>query len=272
MKFLDGQQVAAFIQVRQAASLAKLKQIYKTIPKLVIIITDDRQGQVAYAQLKAKYAAIIGAEVQVHRVVQEKVPHLLQQLDKPQTQGVMLQLPLQDPRQTDQLCNLLPPDKDVDGLNPRSTYISSAATAVDWLLASYGIDLRNKQLVILGLGKLVGQPLYDLWKNAQLAVHGMDENNLSWSRIKQADLVVAATGQPSLIHSKHLGQGGVVLDVGGQYLDGRWVGDIHPLVYEERQDLVITPKRGGVGPLTIAVLFDNLITAALKQKAIPYKS
>ena len=265
MRLLDGRELAGFIQARQAKKVRSLKQSAKIIPRLAIVKTTDDPVSEIYIKLKASYAQGIGVEVDIHRVEQADIAALMKQLDQPDIQGIIIQLPLADPGETGEICRLIPVDKDVDGLNADSSYVSATATAVNWLLAGYGIDLSSKRIVILGSGKLVGKPLLELWRKAQLKVTSMDEHNVDWQQVKQADLLVTATGQAKLIQPHHLGEQAIVVDVGAQYVDGQLVGDVDPAIYQTRDDLTITPIKGGVGPLTICVLFENLLTAALRQ-------
>ena len=123
----------------------------------------------------------------------------------------------------------------------------------------------NKRIVIVGQGKLIGQPLSNLWQLADLNIEAMDKHSLCFETIKQADIIVTATGQPGSLKAIHFKDKAVVIDAGSASVDGRLIGDIDPNIYETRDDLKITPQKGGVGPLTIAVLFENLITASRRN-------
>ena len=263
MKFLDGTQLADFIKTRQTKALRSLKQVDGLTAKLAIIVTIEDQVIDTYIRLKEEYAADIGASVAVYRIQQAEAPTLLDKLTKDDSiHGIIIQLPLAEPNKTDKLCQLIPTEKDIDGLNPASSHDSAAATAVNWLLAGYGIDLHDKKLIIIGKGKLIGKPLFEIWQASGLQVTSMDEKNLSFEKIKQADVVVTATGKPGLIKAEHLAEKAVVIDAGTTLVGKNLVGDIDPEVYEIRDDLTITPQKGGVGPMTITILFEHLIIAA----------
>ena len=263
MKFLDGRELAGFVEVRQTKAVRSLKQAHRIVPGLAIITTTEDPLIDSYIRLKQKYAARIGAKLDLHRVSQSEVVHLLKQLNSdPQSHGIVIQLPLADISQTDKLCQLISPAKDVDGLNPASSYDSATATAINWLLAGHGINLVGKKIVIIGKGRLVGEPLTDIWQKSKLEVQAMDKDDLSWQVVREAEVVIAATGQAGLVTSEHLADGAVVIDAGTTVEKGQISGDISPDVYEQRHDLIIAPKQGGVGPLTVAVLFENLIAAA----------
>ena len=268
MRLLNGRELSGYVKVRQAKAVRSLKQANGITPGLAIIMTTDNPSIETYVRLKQAYADEMGVSFQLHRPKQADVPALMKQLQADTSiHGVVLQLPLADPAQTDDFCQLIPPAKDIDGLNPQADYDGATATAVNWLLTGYGIDLAGKKLVIIGQGKLVGQPLLKLWQNSKFDVVAMDKDNLSKQTIKQAQVVVTATGRPSLLKADDLAAKAVVVDAGSACVDGQLAGDIDPEVYQKRDDLIITPKFGGLGPVTINVLFENLLTAA--QKTIP---
>ena len=176
--------------------------------------------------------------------------------------GMILQLPIEDSSQTDEFVNMIDPNKDVDGLNKASKFISATAVAIDWLINGYGINLDNKKIVIVGNGRLVGAPLYKLWKGARYNVEVCDKSTTNLTeKVREADVIVSATGSPRLITNDMIKNGAVVVDAGTASEDGLVVGDVDDSI-RERQDITITPKKGGVGPLTITALFDNLLIAA----------
>lgn len=263
MRFLNGRQIADFVQVRQTKAVARLKQTSGQTPGLAIIVTTDNQSINTYVNLKQAYAEAIGVNFVQHRVSQAELPSLMSKLKTDKTiHGVVLQLPLADPTETDKLCKLIPAVKDIDGLNPASSYDGATAQAVNWLLTGYNIELKDKRIVVIGQGKLVGAPLLKIWQAGQLAVKAMDKDNLSRSSIKQAQVIVTATGQPNLLQADDIGPRAVVVDAGSACVDGQIAGDLDPQIYQNRDDLTITPKIGGLGPVTIAVLFENLLAAA----------
>jgi methylenetetrahydrofolate dehydrogenase (NADP+)/methenyltetrahydrofolate cyclohydrolase len=134
--------------------------------------------------------------------------------------------------------------------------------AINWLLAGYAIDLRAKKITIVGKGRLVGAPLARMWQDSgyNVTVLGKSAGDIT-EIIKSSDVIVTATGVPGLISATMIPVGAVVVDAGTASEDGVIVGDISADV-RGRDDLTITPEKGGVGPLTVAALFDNVITAA----------
>lgn len=268
MKILDGRELVGYIQERQAKQVRGLRQQWNRFPKLAIIIANDQPVIDTYVRLKQSYGEEILVDVDVYRVAQPDVLALIQTLNADESvYGIIVQLPLTDPSQTDAIVNMIAPEKDVDGLGEDAAYVSATATAIDWLAAGYNVTLKNREIAIVGQGRLVGAPLAQLWRNGGLAINTYDETTTDLkSELRKADVIVTATGVPGLIQSDMISPGKVVIDAGTASENGQIVGDVAQDV-RERQDLTITPVRGGVGPLTIAALFDNVITAA--RKTIP---
>lgn len=263
MRLLDGKSLAEFIKARQTRELEKQKRTKGLRPHLAIVMTGNNLVSDAYVALKREYAAEIGAETSLHKCEQAQAAQLIKKLgEDPVVTGIIVQLPLDDPAETDTVCKLIPPAKDVDGLNPSSKRDSATATAIDWLLAGYGIGLKDKKLVIAGKGRLVGAPLFKLWQEAGLDVTAMDDNDLSMSAVAAADVIVTATGNPGLLTIDDIKDGAVVVDAGAASVNGKLTGDIDPGVYASEKNLTITPRKGGVGPMTIAVLFERLIAGS----------
>lgn len=157
------------------------------------------------------------------------------------------------------------PEKDVDGL-ASDVFEPATAVAIDWLLAGYNVELVGKKIAVVGQGLLVGKPLAKRWKNSSLDVKTFDEQNAEEMRetLSNFDVVVTAVGKAGLISSEMLKQKAVVVDAGTSSENGVIKGDVAEEVRENRQDLTITPKIGGVGPLTVAALIDNVIISARK--------
>ena len=170
--------------------------------------------------------------------------------------GIIIQLPLAHCDES--ILQLIPNEKDVDGL--RGERDTATAMAIHWLLTGYGIELPSLKLAVVGRGKLVGAPLLKMWQESHYDVE-MFHRGDDLMRLKDFDVVVTATGQPGLIHSEMLKNGAVVVDAGTASEKGVIKGDIAEDVRETRDDLTITPKIGGVGPLTVAMLFENVIRA-----------
>lgn len=266
MKLLNGKDLAEFIKERQAHQVRGLRQAAQVAPKLAIIVTVDNPVIEVYMRAKQKYGEDIEVDVEIHRISQEEIAKNLQSLNSdPSVHGIIIQLPLQDPSQTQELCDLVAPEKDVDGLGVQPAFDPATPLAIQWLLAGYNIELRGKKILILGRGKLVGAPLSKIYNEMELDVESADSSTKNLTELAlDSDIIVTATGSPAVLKPEMLKQGAVVVDAGVASEEGKTVGDLDPAVYE-RDDLTITPAKGGVGPLTISALFDNVIRAARMQ-------
>lgn len=265
MKLLNGQELASYIQERQIRQVRALRQAHHIAPTLAIIQTNSDPVSNAYISLKEAYGDDMLIDVSVHRVDQTEVLSLIETLNNDLlVHGIIVQLPLDDPAQTDEIVNAIAPVKDVDGLGERAAYVSATATAIDWLLAGYNVDLKSKKIAIVGNGRLVGAPLARLWQTTGYDVSVYDDQTGDLAAaLRSAQVVVSAAGVPGLITEHMLQPNAVVVDAGTASEGGRIVGDVATSV-RERRDITITPEKGGVGPLTITALFDHVIQAARK--------
>lgn len=320
MKLLNGNELAGFIKERQAKEVRRLAQAYAVVPKLAIVQVKNDPVINTYVKLKKQYGADIGAAVDIHFVAQEATEETIERLNNDiEVHGIIVQLPLNDVSETDKICNLVSPDKDVDALGdpeaPWPTHLSdpqgaserrtepyqkyaegavgqatqriaktgdrlsgfagkqvggvrglwfdpATPTAILWLLAGYNIDIKNKKILLIGRGKLVGAPLEKMLKTAGHNVEVADRETKDLKQISlSSDIIITAAGSPALLFSDMIKPGTVIVDAGVASEDGRTVGDVAEEVYG-REDLVITPQKGGVGPLTVCALFENLMLAA----------
>jgi methylenetetrahydrofolate dehydrogenase (NADP+) / methenyltetrahydrofolate cyclohydrolase len=267
MKLLNGAELAEFIKERHAKQARALRHA-GIIPKLAIVQTKDDPVINTYVRLKKQYGTDIGVDVEDHILLQADVPKLLNRLSiEGSVHGIIVQLPLQDPSRTDEIVNLVAPSKDVDALRKESQFEPATPMAILWLLSGYNIDLMGKKILLIGRGKLVGAPLEKILKDSGHDVSIVDREVADMAdRAKQADVIITATGSPALLYPDMIKSGAVVIDAGVASEEGKTVGDLAPEVYE-RDDLTITPRKGGVGPLTVCALFENVIRAAQNAKS-----
>lgn len=263
MRLLDGLELSGYIKERQLKQVRALRQSWRVIPRLAIIQTINDPVIDTYVRLKKIYGADINIEVDVYKVAQNDLLSQIQTLNQDESvHGIIIQLPLADTLQTDAAVNAVLPVKDVDGLGKDATLTPATAMAIDWLLAGYNVTLEDKTIAIVGNGRLVGLPLAKMWQRAGLNVTVYDEKTLDLaSELQKSNLIVAATGIPSLITRDMVKPGATVVDAGTAAEHGKIVGDLASEV-RELDDITITPVKGGVGPLTVAALFDNVIRAA----------
>jgi methylenetetrahydrofolate dehydrogenase (NADP+)/methenyltetrahydrofolate cyclohydrolase len=269
MKILNGSELAGFIKERQAHEVRALRQAWNVEPKLAIVVTVDHPAIDVYMRMKQRYGDDILVDVDVHRIKQSEAVALIEKLNvDPSVNGIIVQLPLEDPSQTDEIVDAVAPEKDVDALGKNAILDPATPLAIMWLLAGYNVELNGKKIVLVGRGKLVGAPLERLLKASEYDVEVVDSKTPDKEAvISQADVVITATGKPGLVTANMIKQGAVVVDAGVAGEQGKTVGDLAADVYE-RDDLTITPTKGGVGPLTICALFDNVIRAS-RQHVTP---
>lgn len=277
-KILDGAELAGYLKEKQARTVRRLRA-QKKWPKLVIIRDNDSSVIEKYVTLKKSYGEDI--RVAVEDWHSNQVGELISRANSDQNiHGIIVQLPLCDQSQLASLSQICP-QKDVDGLTFAPTYSTAAdfnkgnadrtsaasyfdsatATAINWLLAGYGVELQGEKIAIVGYGKLVGAPLAEMWRKSHLDVTVFDKGD-DLGELVNYDVIVSATGVPHLIKPDMIKKGAIVVDAGTASEDGVLVGDLDDSV-RKRQDLAaITPKIGGVGPMTVAMLFEHVLMAA----------
>lgn len=263
MKQLNGLELASYIKERQAKQVRNLRQSYRVFPKLAIIQTIDDPVIDTYVRAKKRYGDDILVEVELHLVSEDEAVQKIKQLNNDNaTHGIIVQLPLNDKSRTDELLDLVDPSKDVDALGKNAVYDPATPMAINWLLAGCAVELSHKKITLVGQGRLVGAPLAKMWQNSGYDVTVVDSSVRDLAKIlKQSDVIVTATGVPGLISSDMIKDGAAVIDAATASEDGKIVGDLEPAV-RERGDILVTPEKGGVGPLTVSALFDNVIRAA----------
>ena len=263
MRELNGSELAGFIKERQAKQVRALRQAWHINPRLAIVTDVENPVIETYMRLKQRYGADILIDVEIHRVPAGGALEVIQELNnRDDVQGIILQLPISNSDQTEELLESIREDKDVDGLRKRAIFQAATPTAISWLLAGYGVDLKNKKVAIVGRGRLVGASLEKMWLKSNVDVTVFEKGD-DLSQLINYDIIVSATGVPGLIKSQMIKTKTVVVDAGTASENGKIVGDVSEEV-RQRNDVIITPKKGGVGPLTVSALFDNVITACLK--------
>ncbi len=263
MKLLNGSDLAGFIKQRQAQQVRGLTQASGVIPKLAIVRTNPDPVVDSYMRLKQGYGNEIGIEVEVFTIDQSEALNQIDQLNVDSlVHGIIVQIPLPDRSQTDEVLDAVSSQKDVDGLKIDSAFDAATPMAICWLLAGYNTELRGKKIVIVGHGRLVGQPLARMWQCSDLDVEIADQKTKDLPALtKGADILVCATGHPGLITRDMVKPDAIIVDAGVATDKNGLIGDVSPEV-RELPDIKITPEKGGVGPLTVCALFDNVIRAA----------
>lgn len=241
--------------------------------KLVIFYSSKSPVTETYMRLKEKYGEDILVEVERQKVDVELMKEEIRKANLDESvHGIIVQLPLENEsgeklskNETEAILSEISKEKDVDGLNG-GDFVPATAQAINWLLAGYNISLESKKVAVVGQGRLVGAPLSKMLENSGVTVSKFDEFNSEEmvKTLKDFDVVITAVGKPGLITSEMLKSKSVVVDAGTASEDGEIKGDVSDEVRKNRKDLTITPIKGGVGPLTVASLIDNVIVAARK--------
>lgn len=270
MKILNGAEIAGYMKENQAHQVRSLRA-QGVSPKLVIIRDSDNPVITKYVQLKKAYGEDIG--VIVEDWLRDDVEKAIEETNTDASvDGVIVQLPLKDKAETE-VVNQIVAKKDVDGLGSLTrsekgeavSFESATATAINWLLAGYDVKLDSMRIALVGRGRLVGAPLERMWRNSGYDVT-VFRSKSDLTELKGFDVIVSATGVPHLVKDEMVKTGAVVVDAGTASEGGVLVGDVDEAV-REREDLTaITPKVGGVGPLTVTALFEHMIIAAKQSR------
>ncbi len=244
-------------------------------PTLIDVVIEDDILQLQYARVKKRAAEKIGVHCQLKILPKtyttEALREELQSLNVGQLSGLMLQLPLPYYINVDQVLNVINPSLDVDCLtdfcrtefyNNKPIFTPPTAKAILYILDSLNVDLKTKKIFVVGQGALVGKPVAHVLKNLGYLVETgfMDTQDLL-SKVKESDVVISGAGSPGLIKGENIKHGAIVIDAGTSEVEGKIEGDVDTQsVLPVAGYLAATP--GGVGPLTVAMLLENVVEAA----------
>lgn len=265
---IDGKAIATR---RQIQLQKKLKGLNIT-PKVVSILVGDDPPSVLYTEIKRKKAAELGIDFQPLRFPEDtqfqSVFESIQKLNQdPTVTGIMIQLPLPEAFLTGhtehELLEQIEPKKDIDGLTLKGDFLCAAVAAVLTILEEESIVIRSKKVVVLGASDLVGKPVgIELaCRGANVQICDKDTPNVP-EKTRQADILISATGQPHLVTGDMVKEGVVVIDVGAEKVEGKVLGDVD-FDSVAPKAAKITPVPGGVGPVTVISLMENVIAAAI---------
>lgn len=284
---LEGRIVRDYIQAAQRRSLS----LFHDKPCLAIIVVGERPDSIAYVRQKELFGEKVGITVSIisfnATVTTEMVIKEVHRINNDsKIHGCIVQLPLPSHINQKAVIESIHPDKDVDGLTSASLkrlyegdttgFIPATARGVLKLLDFYKIPVASKKITVVGRSMLVGRPLALLLLASDATVTVCHSKTVNTSQITRAsDIVIVATGKPTFFGREYFAAGQIVIDVGinavgigkldEEISERRLVGDV---AFEEVKDVVraISPVPGGVGPLTVASLFDNVIRAYELQK------
>ena len=252
-------------------------------PKLAVIMVGENSASKIYVKNKSKACNEIGIEYEEfniqNKITSEELKELINKLNEDSTiNGILLQSPIPSNLDINEILKTIKPEKDVDGFNPvnvgklvlnQDTFVSCTPFGIIKMLEEYNIDLCSKNVVILGRSNIVGKPLLHclLNKNATVTICHSKTQNIKEITSK-ADILITAIGHPRFVTSDMVKDDVVVIDVGINRLDdGKIVGDVDFENVKEKASY-ITPVPGGVGPMTIAMLMNNVIKATKRQNGM----
>jgi methylenetetrahydrofolate dehydrogenase (NADP+)/methenyltetrahydrofolate cyclohydrolase len=274
-RMLSGHEVAEAVYKELKEKLASLS----FVPSLRVIRLGEDPASVSYVRLKDRRARELGLRSQVE-VYPEDFPEeaLLERIEAlnrdEDVDGILVQLPLPRHIRAERVLEAISPLKDVDGFHPVNVgrlwsggegLFPCTPLGVIRLLRHYGVELRGKEVVVIGRSNIVGKPLAALLLREDATptlAHSKTENLPEVTR--RAQVLVVAAGRPHLVRKAWVRPGAVVVDVGVNRVEGRLLGDVHPEVAEVAGAL--TPVPGGVGPMTVAMLMANTVKAALLRR------
>ncbi len=279
---IDGKAVSASVRARIAEETAQLKAQGITPGLAVIIVGDDPASRV-YVNNKKKACAEVGfyseeLALPAETTQEELLGHIAQLSARPEINGILCQLPLPKGLDESAVIAAIPPEKDVDAFHTENTghimigdysFLPCTPAGVIELLDAYDIPIEGKNCVVIGRSNIVGKPM------AMLLLHRGGTVTICHSKTRdlpaitrQADILVSAVGRAGFVTADMVSEGAVVIDVGiNRTAEGKLCGDV---AFDEVEPLcsAITPVPGGVGPMTIAMLMQNTLTAAKKQNGI----
>lgn len=270
---INGKELAARVRANLKIEVDGLKE-KGIFPKLAVIMVGNDSASAVYVRNKSKACNEIGVEFEEfllpENTTREELLNLIEELNnRKDVNGILLQSPIPKHLDIREAFNAIDYKKDVDGFHPinvgklaigEDCLVSCTPAGVMRMLEEYKIDIEGKHAVVIGRSNIVGKPLAQclLNKNATVTICHSRTKNLG-EITKQADILVAAIGKPKFVTADMVKEGAVVIDVGiNRNEDGKLVGDVDYQNVESKA-AYITPVPGGVGPMTIAMLMENVV-------------
>ena len=273
-KIIDGKKVSLEIKEELKKKVSKLK----VKPKLVVISVGDNPASKVYVRQKEKCAKYIGflyEHMYYDSISDDDLICEIEKLNNDKSvSGMIVQLPLPDGMNEKRIVNSICVSKDVDGLtylnagrllNNEECLTSCTPAGIMELLKAYKIDPCGKRAVVIGRSILVGKPMMNLLINANATVTLCHSKTVDLEKItRKADILVVAIGKPNFVTRDMVKRGSVIIDVGINRVDDKLIGDVN---FDDVKDKVklITPVPGGVGPMTVVMLMNNVYNAYLKN-------
>ena len=272
---IDGNAVSKEIRDKIKIEVEQLRGKFTRAPGLTVILIGDDPASQIYVGRKSKACSEVGIASEIKRlpgdVHENEVINLISDLNKnDNVDGILVQLPLPKHLDENKIIDAISPRKDVDGLHPlnignlvlnKASLVPCTAAGIIELIQRTGIEIKGKHSVIIGRSNIVGKPaaLMLLHKHSTVTICHSRTKDLK-EIAKQADILIAAIGKAKFVTKDMVKNGAIVIDVGINRVDGKLLGDCD---FEEIKEIAgaITPVPGGVGPMTVAMLLKNTLSA-----------
>lgn len=277
---IDGKKLAQEIRNNLKSEVEDLRKS-GIVPKLAVIMVGNNKASEVYVRNKSKACNEVGIEFEEflkdENISQKELIDLIEELNnRNDVHGILLQSPIPDHLDIREAFNKIDARKDVDGFNPINVgklaiggncFISCTPYGIIKMLEAYDVEIEGKRAVVIGRSNIVGKPVAQclLNKNATVTICHSKTKDIA-EIVKEADIVIAALGKPKFVTADMIKEGAVVIDVGINRNDnGKLIGDVD---FEniEKKASYITPVPGGVGPMTIAMLMNNVVKAAKEMQ------
>ena len=275
-KIINGKQIANEILEKVKTKIAQLD--FK--PKLAVTVVGDDKPSQTYVRRKQEAAKYAGIDFEIYsfptNIEKEKLVKNIKDIQKKEKKirGMIVQLPLPEPLFTPEVLDAVNPDIDVDCLTntnigklvmKTADFTPPTPQAVLEIFKSINLDVKGKNITIVGAGALVGKPLSIMLLNKQATVTTCNEHTRDLKKIlKKSDIIVSAVGKKDLIRKNMLKKNVIIIDTGIAFANNKMYGDVN---FEEaaKKASYITPTPGGVGPITVSLLMKNLLTCSQKK-------
>ncbi|MBQ9153710.1 MAG: bifunctional methylenetetrahydrofolate dehydrogenase/methenyltetrahydrofolate cyclohydrolase FolD [Solobacterium sp.] len=275
-KVIYGSELSAELKEEIRQEISRYTSGGRRAPKLAVILVGNNPASLSYIKGKKKAAEQVGIDLEVTHLSEdasqdELEAHIRICNEDPDTDGILIQLPLPKGLDDDRAVALVDPEKDVDGLHPVNVgrlhlgmpgHVPCTPQGIMKILERMGCDPDGKTAVVVGRSRLVGAPVARLLQNANATVTVCHSHTKNLKEIcRSADILVAAIGKPEYITAEYVKEGAYVVDVGvNRKEDGHLCGDVD---FEAVKDIAcaITPVPKGVGPMTICSLMQNTLNA-----------
>ncbi len=267
---LEGKPVAEKVEQRVKEAVEALD----FQPTLDVVKVGFDPASEIYVKKKVKKAGELGIKGEAHELPEdcpeEELLSLIEELNKKETGGMIVQLPLPVHLDAQKVVEAVSPARDADGLHPLNvgrlaqgspSIVPATPKGVMEMLRHYGAELAGSEAIVVGRSSMVGKPVSYLLTNANATVtlcHSRTKGLAEHAR--RADVLVAAVGKPGIITAEMVKEGAFVVDVGINRVEGKVVGDVDFEGVSQRAN--VSPVPGGVGPLTVAMLMENVLECA----------